>query len=54
MIQTVQITGLVLIILKESLKMLPFEINIGEWGFLRDELELSTLFEFYNSSLINF
>lgn len=37
MIQPVQITGLVLIIHKESPKILPFERNIGEWGILGDE-----------------
>lgn len=32
-----QITGLVLNNHKVSLKILPFEINIGEWSLLRDE-----------------
>ncbi len=39
-----QITGLVLNNHKVSLKILPFEINIGEWSLLRDKSDLLRLF----------
>ncbi|QIA06974.1 hypothetical protein [Draconibacterium halophilum] len=29
---------------KESLKIVPLEINIGEWGLLEDESELLFIF----------